>query len=272
MTDLRAALSSSYGDQPRQRFDLFVPDRPVADALLVCVHGGWWSSNPPFGKAQSHEDLRPFCCHLAENGLACAAVSLRNLKEQFARNGSDLVADVVNGTKRAIEEANLLGLPRAGVILLGSGSGSLPALVAAHRLVHDGTETVRGVICAGVTPSLDPADGMSAALRTVADQFAGDERGRLSPLQLLPDGFPLCLLLHGDSDSEVPPKLAARFGEHLSRAGEALAPVLIPGGHHQLVETVHDRPARAAIAAIGDFVRAQGRLGSEPCLFAGKDA
>lgn len=39
----RATLDQSYGDSPRQRFDLFLPkERPTA--LAVFVHGGYWRS------------------------------------------------------------------------------------------------------------------------------------------------------------------------------------------------------------------------------------
>ena len=37
----RAELDLPYGEQPRQRFDLFRPDG-ASKGLLVFVHGGWW--------------------------------------------------------------------------------------------------------------------------------------------------------------------------------------------------------------------------------------
>lgn len=58
----RARLDQSYGDRPRQRFDLFLPiERPTA--LAVFVHGGYWRS---FDKSS--------WSHLAAGALARNAV------------------------------------------------------------------------------------------------------------------------------------------------------------------------------------------------------
>lgn len=57
----RASLDQAYGDRPRQRFDLFMPDAEPK-ALAVFVHGGYWRS---FDKS--------FWSHLAAGPLAHGA-------------------------------------------------------------------------------------------------------------------------------------------------------------------------------------------------------
>ena len=54
----RAKLDIAYGDRPRNRFDLFLPEGP-ARGLVVYVHGGYWL----------HMDNR-FGSHLASGALA----------------------------------------------------------------------------------------------------------------------------------------------------------------------------------------------------------
>lgn len=54
----RASLDQAYGDRPRQRFDLFLPDSSPT-ALVVFVHGGYWRT---FDKS--------YWSHLAAGALA----------------------------------------------------------------------------------------------------------------------------------------------------------------------------------------------------------
>jgi arylformamidase len=43
----RAELGLSYGDTPRQYFDLFLPEAGENAPLAVYIHGGWWRSLDP---------------------------------------------------------------------------------------------------------------------------------------------------------------------------------------------------------------------------------
>lgn len=58
----RARLDQPYGDRPRQRFDLFLPDTSPT-SLAVFIHGGYWRS---FDKS--------YWSHLAAGALARGAV------------------------------------------------------------------------------------------------------------------------------------------------------------------------------------------------------
>ncbi len=63
----RAELGLSYGDTPRQYFDLFLPTAGEAAPLAIFIHGGWWRSLDP-----------SFCSHVARGpnarGIAVAVV------------------------------------------------------------------------------------------------------------------------------------------------------------------------------------------------------
>ena len=43
----RAELGLSYGDTPRQLYDLFLPDAGEKAPLALFVHGGYWRSLDP---------------------------------------------------------------------------------------------------------------------------------------------------------------------------------------------------------------------------------
>ncbi len=81
----RASLDQAYGDRPRQRFDLFLPESSPA-GLAVFVHGGYWRN---FDKS--------FWSHLAAGALAhksavaipsytlCPEVRIRDITAEIAQ-------------------------------------------------------------------------------------------------------------------------------------------------------------------------------------------
>src|SRR5476651_1209925 len=100
---------------------------------------------------------------LAEEGFAAACVGTRLLGDG-ARHGHDLVDDVVAAAGKVLEESQVFGGNAKSLVLLGSGSGSLTALVAAEVLGRDPKLRVRAAIACGVTPTLEPWDGCPTAV------------------------------------------------------------------------------------------------------------
>ena len=83
----RAELGLSYGDTPRQYFDLFRPQAGDAAPLAVFIHGGWWRSLDP-----------SFYSHVARGPTECGIL--------VALVGYDLcpivtIADIVGQIRRA---------------------------------------------------------------------------------------------------------------------------------------------------------------------------
>jgi acetyl esterase/lipase len=239
-------LPSGSHPHPRNLSDLFVPDGSDASALVVCLHGGWWSQG-------RHEELRAFCLALAEQGIPSASVGFRPLEPP--RHGEELLGELTVAITRILEEAALCGLDGRSLILLGSGSGSLLALVLASQLSQDPKLRVRAVVACGVTPSLDHADGIAPSLVKHIDQFAGASRHALSPLHLRPETFPPVLLVHGDSDTEVPAKTVQRLHQRLIDAGESSTLAVLSQVGHQFLEAPYEREGRAALERILPFLR-----------------
>jgi acetyl esterase/lipase len=248
-------LKSPTGGHPKAAFDLFVPTGGAVQALVACFAGGWWT-------ADRHEDLRLFCLALAEAGFACAAIGHPALGDG-ARNGQDIVDECRAGVVRALEECALLGGDGKSLVTLGSGSGSLLALVLAAQLGQDPKLRVRACVAAGVTPTLDHADGLPIALLKTIDQFAGGQRHALSPMHLRADHFPPLLLLHGDGDQDIPAKTANRFHMKIIEAGEASSLAVLTGLGHQFIEHPQDRGGRAALERIVPFLQEHTRQAAE---------
>lgn len=261
MIPISAVLGSTYGQHPRQRYDLFVPQVKANPVLVACIHGGGWT-------AGRHEDLRSLALLLAEHGHAAACIGHRLLNDG-AKNGQELCEDVRQGVERAVEEAALLGASSRSVVLLGSGAGSLPALVAAWQLAAGGKVTVRGAVACGAHPTLEPWEHCAPATARLFEQFASGHRHQLSPMELDPHRFPPVLLVHGDSDPEVPAKQVTRLHTRLTEAGESSALAILSGLGHQVLEHPAERGGKLALERILPFLAEHAREPGSERLFCG---
>ena len=124
---ISATLSLPYGNHPRQRIDVFVPDA-AASALVCCIGGGWWAD----GRCEAG---RGFALLLAAHGLAVATLGHRPLGDG-ARTGDEVLSDLGDAAGKALEEAGVLGFSGRSLALLGHGSGSLAALNLVPRLAR----------------------------------------------------------------------------------------------------------------------------------------
>lgn len=252
MPHLHAITDLTYGPHLRQKLDVFVPSPAKGGATVLCLHGGWWT-------AGTHHDLRGFALHLAEHGVSAASMGHRHLEKDI-KTGAELVDDIKLAAQRAVDEAGLLDASDKGVILLGSGSGSLPMLAAAWQLANDrlAKVRVRGVIACGVTPSPTPWEGCPLGLTKILHAYAGTAPAGFNPSELRADGFPPVLLLHGDTDADVPTKAAQKLHQRIADTGESCTFAAIAGAGHQFIEATFDRAARQAVDRILPFVQEHG--------------
>ena len=253
---LSVQLSVPYGSGHEQAFDVVVPEGSEARALVVCLHGGWWHQG-------HHQDLRALALALAEQGWAAASVGYRlmaspaaNPGPEHAKSGQEVIADVLQALPVVVEEARLLGWTGKTIVLLGSGSGSLLALIAASRLTLDRKAgvRVRACIAAGVTPSLDQADGVAPGLAAVIDRFAGRDRHALSPIHQTAHGWPALLLLHGDKDVDVPAAAAQKLHQKVVAADEVSEIHVLAGPGHHFVESPFSANGKPALECILAFL------------------
>lgn len=102
----RARLDIAYGDAPRNRFDLFLPEGP-AKGLVVFVHGGFWLRLD-----------RRFWSHLAAGALAHGhAVAMPS----YTLCPDIRIAGIVGEVGRAVEAA--AGMVEGPVRLTGHSAG-----------------------------------------------------------------------------------------------------------------------------------------------------
>jgi len=82
----RAELGLSYGDTPRQYFDLFLPEAGAAAPFAIFIHGGWWRSLDPSMFSQMARGLNSRGVAVAVVGYdLCPNVGIADIVAQIRR-------------------------------------------------------------------------------------------------------------------------------------------------------------------------------------------
>ncbi len=131
-----------YGDDPRQRFDVYLPADAHDAPLIVFVHGGAWA----IGDKDNPGVVPNKAAYWLPKGFAFVSVNYRMLPEAEPLTQADDVAHAVAAVQRLAPEWNA---DPSRVVLMGHSAGAhLVALLGADpaRLTTAGARTPRGVV------------------------------------------------------------------------------------------------------------------------------
>lgn len=252
----------SYGAQPEQFADLYLPDAaPGDDAIpvVVLIHGGFW-------RAKHALDLtEPLAHDLCDAGFAAWNIEYRRVAQPGGGWPGTLL-DVADAIDRLAEVAPAQGLDLDRVALVGHSAGGHLALWAAGRAaISDGSP--------GADPKIVPViaigQGPVVGLRHAAEQRVGN--GAVIDFldgapHAVPDRYdaatprlgagPRMVAVIGSEDDVVPPE----FSVDDAQPG-AIEVVVIDGADHMvLIE-----PGRDAWVAVrtllAETLRSRPRAG-----------
>ena len=203
--------------------------------VVVHVHGGGWRRGSRRHPLPALGD--GFYPGLAAQGIAVAAIDYRLSGEARYPAAVDDVRAAVAWVRTTLPRYGVLPGP---VALWGDSAGGHLALRAALTGTGLDNTGVDGVVAwfpvtdlAGLHGPDDDDPGSREAL------FLGAPPSQVpalalaaSPLTHVRAGAPPMLLMHGDSDSLVPPDQSIRFTRALRDAGGSASLVLVPGASH----------------------------------------
>ena len=266
----------SYGPDPSQYAELYVPARRRYAAVVVLIHGGYWRA------AYGAELARPLAADLAGRGWICWNVEYRR-----AGNGGgwpETFDDVASGVDHLAITAQRLGLAADHVVGLGhsaggqlavwaAGRGRLPAGIpglrvsgAAPRVQFDAVLSQSGVLDLGRAHELGLSGGAvenllgsprdAAAAVGVSQGLGGEATGaepngpdgsdpyRLAdPIRNLPLPVPV-YAFHAEQDADVPRELSERYVATAQAAGGEAELIIVPGDHFDLIDPASEAFAR----------------------------
>lgn len=220
---MRAATDIAYGNNPRQRYDIYVPADAANAPVAIFFYGGSWNSG-------SKSDYSFVGRTLAARGFVTIVVDYRLVPEvkfpAFIEDGAAAVAHV----RKTIAAQG--GDPQR-MYLLGHSAG---AYIAAMLTV-----TPRYLAAAGVPRSAirataglaGPYDFYPFTAQAAVDAFGeAPDPNSTQPVRVAVAGAPPMLLLHGSDDTTVLPRNAERLAARLNALGSAAALKFYPGVGH----------------------------------------
>ncbi|MFW5698506.1 MAG: hypothetical protein ACOCZK_01310 [Planctomycetota bacterium] len=244
---IAATVNVAYGDHPARRLDVFAPESAEQKPAVLCFAGGRWEHDGRLA-------MRPLALSLAEQGFPAVAVGVRTLEQ--AGGGTNLLRDAAAACRAALDEASILGAHHRVVHLLGSGTGSLTALLVARELLATGTIGVRSVICCGPLPTSRPWSGCDPVLAERLTVFAGDDPSSRDPLSADPTGLPPVCSIRASASTCLPEATLTAFHERLRSVGQSECIHVLDGLPHRFAESPHAPASVPAIAQVLAWLRA----------------
>lgn len=199
-----------YGEHPRNKLDIYVPESAIADAnVAVFFYGGSWK----FG---SKADYLFVGQALASKGIITVIADYRLYPEvrfpAFVEDG----AKAVGWVHRHI--AGRGGDPNR-IFLIGHSAGAHIASMLALNPDFLGAEGVDVSELKGLIGLAGAYDFLPIESPTIREVFAVEDLAATQPITHASDRAPPTLLLTGDNDDTVLPGNSARLGDAINRRG-----------------------------------------------------
>ncbi|WP_405725059.1 alpha/beta hydrolase [Streptomyces sp. NBC_01537] len=254
--------TAAYGELPDQLVDFYRPGRLLAGRpapLVVLFHGGAWRA------AYDRAHISPLAAFLARrHGFAVASVEYR----RGADGGGPLAGrwpDTLDDAAAATEAVPALAVAALGdesvdprrIVLAGHSAGGHLALWAAARHVlpsdsrwHRTTPPpLRGVVALAPIADLTSARALGVCSDAAVQFLGGHFEARLphaDPAVLVPTGI-ATTIVHGATDSDVPPQVAEAYADASAKAGQEIQLTVLDGvGHFPLIDPSADAAAVVA--------------------------
>lgn len=231
---VREVRDIAYGDQPKQRMDLYFPAGRAPLAALAFVHGGSWRTG-------DKSEYRFLGRALAQRGYAVAVIGYR-LYPQVHFPG--FVHDAAQACMYLYAHNARLGWPDLPLWLCGHSAGAHIAMLA-------GLEPAFSAPLPGHMPPVAGVIGISGAytFRPEKDRYlmpVFGPRGHrqwlvpMCPIECVAKGKPPLLLIHGSKDQTVGFNGAQRMHDHARAEGQSVQLERLEGqGHYQPVFAFH---------------------------------
>lgn len=224
----------AYGDGPRHRLDLYLPEKPGPAPVVVFFYGGSW-------QAGARGDFRFVGQALADRGYVVAIPDYR-LYPEVRIDG--ILADAAKAVGWiATHGATAAGRPLAPLFLMGHSAGAYNAVMLTldprwlGRLGRTPCDTVHATV--GIA---GPYDFLPLRDRNLKAIFGPEpDRPRTQPITWASGDAPPLLLVTGDDDLTVRPRNSTALAARIDAEGG--------------VATVRHYPGVGHLTVIGAFAR-----------------
>lgn len=242
----------TYGTDPNQFADLYLPAERTQPGVVVIIHGGYW-------RAEYTLELGvPLAEDLAKRGYACWNLEYRRAGDgggwpttfEDVSAGIDLLATAASEHGLDLSTTTALGHSAGGHLAAwAAGRTSLPADApgaGSPAVPLTGVVSQSGVL--NLALAHDERLGGGAVMNLLGS--AGPDAYRIAdPMTAIPLGVPV-LALHGEEDSTVPVSQSSSYVDAAVAAGAEAELVMIPGDHFAMITPGTDAWERV-VEAVG---------------------
>ena len=217
----KSTLNVPYGDMPRQRLDVHVPNNvtPAAD-VVVFYYGGRWQ----YGSKDQYAFVADA---FTEKGIITVLPDYRLFPEvdwrDFVKDGAKAYDWVVKN----IEKFN--GNPKRIFVMGHSAGAHISAMVAADvSLLNNRSERPCGFLgLAGPYDFLPIRDADIVRVFSSAKDLRNTQ-----PITYINHDDPVMLLMHGSDDVSVKPSNTYQFAERIEKVGGSVSTKIYAGVDH----------------------------------------
>ena len=219
----------AYGDKPRQRLDLYLPQKQKPNrSIVIFFYGGYW-------KIGKKEDYRFVGDALSSQGYIAV---LPDYRLYPSVTFPSFVEDGALAVRWTYDNAARLGGDRAHIYLMGHSAGAhIAAMIALNPQYLRAVGLDRGVIhgVAGLAGPYDFQIGNDLRPAFALPPATAPSDANVQPITFVDGHQPPMLLLQGLADKTVDPGNAARLADRIHQLGGEVQVILYPGeGHAQL--------------------------------------
>jgi len=213
----------SYGADPRQKLDIYVPDQPDASkSVIVFFYGGSW-------RMGSKDDYKFVAQAFASQGFTTVIADYRLYPQvyfpDFLKDGADAFVWV----HKHIAEYG--GNPE-NLFLAGHSAGGYNAIMltindAYIKAAGGNRSWIKGAI--GIAGAYDFLPIIDPKIKAV---FSKAEEAKTQPINFVGPNLPPMLLLQGEADTEVDPNNTINLAAKLRRFNDPVTERLYPDVGH----------------------------------------
>lgn len=250
----RVAAGAAFGDDPRQRLDLYAPAKLTAPApVLVFFYGGNWSSGHRGGYRFVGEAF-------AARGFIVAIPDYRLVPQVrfpgFVQDGASAIRWVRDNVRR-------YGGDPSRIALAGHSAGAYIAMMLALDTRWLNAAGVASATISAVAGLAGPYDFYPFDVAASENAFgAYPHPEETQPINFVRRDAPPAFLAAGDRDTTVKPRNSIALAQALRAAGARVELKLYPGLGHVDILLALSKPFRGKAPVLADsvaFLRA--RLG-----------